>query len=152
MAVSISSTSLVLVQEDQICSPHPSGAAPTTPQKLKAVSSPRRKISRSEARELGFRMQEDSCVTRRGGQQMVADWVLGALRTPWQEPVHGESRRLCRGSQARSLLAGEPLGGGVKASPAHPSAGVGGGAGASCSPPTRHRQLCSVSDSVLQRL
>lgn len=75
MALSIFYTSLVLVQEDQRCSPHPRGAAPTTPQKLKAVSSPKRKIFRSEARELSFRMQEDSCVTRRGGQQMVADCV-----------------------------------------------------------------------------
>lgn len=41
-----------------------------------------------------------------------------------------------------------PLGGGVNVSPAHRSAG----AGASGSPPTRGRQLCSVSDLVLQRL
>lgn len=41
-----------------------------------------------------------------------------------------------------------PVGGGVDVSPAHQSAG----AGASGSSPTRGRQLCSVSDLVLQRL
>lgn len=75
--------------------------------------------------------------------------VLGALRTPWQEPVQGESWP----PRPPALKPAPhwpvcPLKGGVKGSSAHRSAG----AGAPGSPPTRGGQLGSVSDLVLQRL